>query len=257
MNVLIADNRRETREVVATHLADAGHQIFAAENGRDALALLHKHHPDLALLDLDLELPHISAFELARITRENSQFQNTRLVACSAGLPAAGWQEAAEAGFDFVLSKPIPRDTIDAVLEAPANSALSRASLDLRTRSAEIQKKSDALSLRAAAAQARAASVREKFGRIVTPNKLNLAVSKHARSNGYARVCFVVVKLEDDKVVHTGKHFSTVAAAKKFARTECNNGYFYSLNERQTAGRAELFPALEQVQHYLDFGSFS
>lgn len=134
--------------------------------------------------------------------------------------------------------------------------ALARASSKLQARSDEILKKSSALSKRSAAAQARATTLQQKHFRIVTPNKLNLAVSRYARVQGYSRVCFVVVKLEGGRVCHIGQHFPTTAAAKLYARSYGRNGYFYSLNQRQTPGQTELFPSLEQIQNYLDSGTF-
>jgi CheY-like chemotaxis protein len=254
MNVLIADDHHETREVIALHLKNAGHRILAAKDGKEALGLLEEHRPDVALLDLNL--PDISAFVIAKMTREKSDLKQTRLVAFSKDTDTACWDRAAEAGFDYVLNKPASPDQIDAFVCAPATDALLRASIDLRKRSAEILKKSESLSKRSAAARARVEHLRHSQFRIVTPNKLNLAVSKQARVLGYSRVCFVVVRLEAGQIAHTDQHFATASAAKHYARNHCQNGYFYALNQRQTANGTELFPSLEQVQNYLDHGSF-
>jgi DNA-binding response OmpR family regulator len=255
MNVLIADEHLTTRETVALHLKNAGHRVHAAKDGKEALGLLEEHRPDVALLDLNLL--DISAFAIAKLTRDKADFNHTRLVAFSGEMDTASWDRAAEAGFDYVLNKPVSPDQIDAFLRAPRPEDLFGASIALRKRSAEILKKSESLSKRAAAARARAGVLlgRNQF-RVVTPNKLNLAVSKHAKTFGYSRVCFVVVRLEAGQVAHTDQHFATASAAKHYARNHCQNGYFYTLNQRQTAKGTELFPSLEQVQNYLDHGSF-
>jgi CheY-like chemotaxis protein len=251
MNVLIADVHLETREVVSRHLGSSGHSIFAAKDGKEALNLLEAHAPGVMLLDLNL--PEISALELAKIARKTPGLSKTRLIALSGGGNTASLEQADEAGFDYILIKPATAAVIDAFVSAPPPDTLTRVCRDLLKRSDEILKKSESLSLRSARARQHAADIQVKNAlRIVTPNKLNLAVSKHARQQGYSRVCFVVVKIEAGRICHTGQHFPTVAAAKLYARSQCGGGYFYALNQRQTPGRTELFPSLEQVQYYLD-----
>jgi CheY-like chemotaxis protein len=255
MNVLIADDRLETRELVSQHVGLSGHRVFAAKNGKEAMNLLETHTPDVILLDLNL--PEISAFELVKIARKKPKLSRTRLVALSGSGDTIAIRRADEAGFDYIMDKSAPAAVIDAFISAPWPDALTRISYDLRRRSEEILKKSESLSLRCASARQRAAEIQENSLRIVTPNKLNLAISKYAKQYGYKRVCFVVVKIQAGRVYHTGQHFSTGRAAKLYARNQCGSGYFYSLNQRQASGRTELFPSLEQVQNYLDNGSFS
>ena len=62
-------------------LESEGVTVAAAENGADGLALIERTEPDLALVDLGL--PVMSGFELARRLRDQSPAVRTRLVALS------------------------------------------------------------------------------------------------------------------------------------------------------------------------------
>ena len=54
-SVLIVDQSEETREVLQTVLRRRGMQTFSASAADDGLQLAKTHHPDLIVLDLDIE----------------------------------------------------------------------------------------------------------------------------------------------------------------------------------------------------------
>lgn len=54
-SVLIVDCSEETREVLQTALERRGLRTFAACEARQGIALARKHHPDLIVLDLELD----------------------------------------------------------------------------------------------------------------------------------------------------------------------------------------------------------
>lgn len=66
MRIVIADDLRITRQVLAGYLRAQGHDVVGqAENGRDAIALCREHHPDLVTLDWAMN--HINGDEAARL----------------------------------------------------------------------------------------------------------------------------------------------------------------------------------------------
>lgn len=79
-----------------------------------ALAAAETFRADVALLDLGL--PDIDGFELARRLRENNHIDRIRLVAVSGYGQASDRQRTHEAGFDHHFTKPVALDALLAVL---------------------------------------------------------------------------------------------------------------------------------------------
>jgi hypothetical protein len=90
----------------------------------------------------------------------------------------------------------------------------------------------------------------------VTPQKLCLAVARHARNMGeFRRVCYVVVRIDEGKMEHVDNHFRTVKEAKKHARKLGLSGYFYPMYERE-AHKREFFPSARQILNFIARGAF-
>jgi DNA-binding response OmpR family regulator len=68
--VLVVDDDLTVRDVVRRYLELAGHQVFLAGNGEDALRWVVEHEPDLVVLDL--MLPGIDGLEVCRRLRRHS-----------------------------------------------------------------------------------------------------------------------------------------------------------------------------------------
>ena len=63
--ILIADDMRLVRVRCSRMLADHGHQVFEAENGREAVEIFKLRRPDAVLLDITMpELDGLAALEL-------------------------------------------------------------------------------------------------------------------------------------------------------------------------------------------------
>ncbi|MCA9981392.1 MAG: response regulator [Anaerolineales bacterium] len=64
MRVLIADDEALIRMGLKQMMQELGHMAFTANNGREALRMVHKHRPDLAILDI--EMPFSNGIETAK-----------------------------------------------------------------------------------------------------------------------------------------------------------------------------------------------
>lgn len=92
--------------------------------------------------------------------------------------------------------------------------------------------------------------------RNVTPQKLCLAVARHAKGLGqFRRVCYVVVSIDSGKIEHVDNHFRTATDAKKHARKFGLNGYFYPIYEQKNPTR-EFFPSANQIMKFISHGAF-
>ncbi len=67
MKVLIADDDRLVRTMLADLLGELGHQVVAAENGAEALSLCQREKPELVVLDL--LMPRLSGLDALRAMR--------------------------------------------------------------------------------------------------------------------------------------------------------------------------------------------
>ncbi len=105
LKVLIADDDRLVREMLADLLAEMGHAVVAAENGAEALDVCARETPDLLILDF--LMPKLSGLDALHALRERGvRAPAVLLTAISdASFRAV---EGAEA-VDVLLEKPVTR----------------------------------------------------------------------------------------------------------------------------------------------------
>jgi PAS domain S-box-containing protein len=102
--VVVVEDQPDARRMMQLLLESLGVSVFTAENGAEGAMLIKRVKPDLALVDLGL--PVMSGFDLARQLRHHGGARGTRLVALSGYGQDADVQAALEAGFDEHLTKP-------------------------------------------------------------------------------------------------------------------------------------------------------
>lgn len=100
--VYIEDNLDNLRLVEWVLEVTGRYQVLGATDGVAGLELVRQHHPQLVLLDLDL--PDLDGFELAR--RIRSEFQGIPLVAVSASVMRGERQRCLGAGCMAFVEKP-------------------------------------------------------------------------------------------------------------------------------------------------------
>jgi PAS domain S-box-containing protein len=113
--VLVVDDNEDARELLVRVLQSFGHQAFAAPDGGKALALANAVRPTLALLDIGL--PEMDGYELARRLRELDGLASLKVVAISGYGLDTDRARSASAGFDEHLVKPVTIEAIQSVLE--------------------------------------------------------------------------------------------------------------------------------------------
>ena len=113
--ILVVDDNQDVSETLTDLLEDAGHIVRSAHDGPDALRILDSFIPDLALLDIGL--PVMDGYELARRIRHRNELQNVLLVAVSGYGQEADRQRARQSGFVAHLVKPVDPDRLIAVVE--------------------------------------------------------------------------------------------------------------------------------------------
>jgi len=99
--ILVVDDERILRETLAESLEVEGFTVVQAADGREAVSLFRRSHPDLILLDL--MLPELSGTEVCRIIRAESGVPILMLTAKSAELDKV---VGLELGADDYVTKP-------------------------------------------------------------------------------------------------------------------------------------------------------
>lgn len=120
--VLIADDNVDAADMLAVLLRMSGLDVRVAHGGRAALALAAAYRPDIALLDIGM--PDLNGYEVARQFRSEPWGATTLLVALTGWGTLDDKQRAVEAGFDEHMTKPVDADALESLLQEHAAEAL-------------------------------------------------------------------------------------------------------------------------------------
>ena len=112
--ILLADDNADALESLATVLRLRGHEVFSAPNGAIALETAARHLPEVALLDIGM--PLIDGYEVARRIRAQEWGKGVTLVAVTGWGQESDRVRSQEAGFDTHLVKPLDLDKLTALL---------------------------------------------------------------------------------------------------------------------------------------------
>ena len=112
--VLIADDNADAAESLQMWLQMAGHDVQIALDGLRALAAVESFRPHVAFLDL--AMPGMNGFDVARRVREFPWGRAVVLVALTGWGHEEDRKRTADAGFDHHLTKPVDPDDIEALV---------------------------------------------------------------------------------------------------------------------------------------------
>ncbi len=108
--VVVVEDNADSNEMLCELLRRAGCECHSASNGPDGLELMAEVRPDVAIIDLGL--PGMDGFELARAIRSNPIHHHAYLIALTGYGQAADRARALKAGFDEHVVKPIGPETL-------------------------------------------------------------------------------------------------------------------------------------------------
>jgi CheY-like chemotaxis protein len=115
--ILVVDDKRSNAQSLEVLLRALGQEVYTAYDGKEALEMAREHRPDVILLDIGL--PIIDGYEVARRCREQPELQQTTLVAMTGYGQDSDRQRSHEAGFDAHLVKPVDLDNLLQLLSQP------------------------------------------------------------------------------------------------------------------------------------------
>ena len=117
-SILVVDDNVPGAKLLGRLLEKLGrHRVHLVHDGEAALEAVERLRPDLVLLDIGL--PKLDGYEVARRLRERSEFRDVLLVALTGYGTAEDRRRSIEAGFDDHLTKPPGVDLLRKVLAHP------------------------------------------------------------------------------------------------------------------------------------------
>ena len=108
--ILIAEDERDIRDLIAFTLRFAGYEVVTAANGEEAVELAPKENPDLILMDV--RMPRMTGYDACRILKANPEMKDLPIVFLSAKGQESEIQTGLEAGAEEYLLKPFAPDQL-------------------------------------------------------------------------------------------------------------------------------------------------
>jgi CheY-like chemotaxis protein/anti-sigma regulatory factor (Ser/Thr protein kinase) len=113
-NIVLVEDHDDSRELLKALLETKGYSVSEAADGHAALEAIRTSTPDVALVDIGL--PGMDGYELARIIRQDPAFKDLVLVALTGYGRDADVKRAKETGFNHHLTKPVGPDVLEGLL---------------------------------------------------------------------------------------------------------------------------------------------
>jgi CheY-like chemotaxis protein len=108
--ILIAEDERDIRDLIAFTLRFAGYEVLTANNGEEAVQMTQKELPDLVLTDV--RMPKMTGYEACKQIKADPRTQHIPVVFLSAKGQEAEVQSGMAAGADEYLLKPFAPDQL-------------------------------------------------------------------------------------------------------------------------------------------------
>lgn len=112
--ILLVEDHPMNRDMLARRLRRRGFHMLEAIDGIQGLAAARQYHPDLILLDISI--PEIDGYEVARRLRADPQTAGIPIVALTAHALAEDRQRALDAGCDEYTTKPVDFKALLAII---------------------------------------------------------------------------------------------------------------------------------------------
>lgn len=130
--ILVVDDDRNLRKIIATNLELAGYDVTAAANGEEALMALEQFQPDLVILDV--MMPAMDGYEVARRIRSHPVNARVPIIMLTAKSEVEDKISGFDAGADDYITKPFGPQELLARVKAKIRRVQVDSSLSPLTR---------------------------------------------------------------------------------------------------------------------------
>lgn len=108
--ILLVEDNEINQEVAIGQLEDAHLFVDVAENGADAVRMVHENEYDAVLMDM--QMPVMDGVEATKIIRSEAKFRDLPIIAMTANAMAADREKCLSAGMNDHIAKPIDPDQL-------------------------------------------------------------------------------------------------------------------------------------------------
>lgn len=115
ISILVVDDDPNSRDIIRTYLESCGYTVATASDGKEALAKLEEVQP--AIILLDVMMPGMDGWEVARIVKGHPNYRDVRVIMVTARSDFSDKHEGLRAGADDYLVKPIKLEELGARVE--------------------------------------------------------------------------------------------------------------------------------------------
>ena len=112
--ILVVDDNTDAADSLAMLLQLSDHETVTAYSGPEALEVARRIRPHAVFLDIGL--PGMNGYEVAKALRADPSFSGTSLVALTGWGGESDQQRALDSGFDHHLTKPVAFDKVSELL---------------------------------------------------------------------------------------------------------------------------------------------
>jgi signal transduction histidine kinase len=116
LKILIVDDNVIVADALGWMLEEMGYPYEMVHDGRQAIETATRLRPDVVLLDIGL--PGMDGYEVCRALRAQEIFQSTIIIAQTGWGQDKDKAKATEAGFDYHLTKPVPMEDLERLLQS-------------------------------------------------------------------------------------------------------------------------------------------
>lgn len=116
LRIVVVEDNDDVREMLQSVLEFHGHQVTPVDSGERGIETIIGARPDLAVVDIGL--PDISGYDVARAVREKQQMPPPYMIAMTGFGQEKDREAALKAGFNQHLTKPVDVDRLKSVLAA-------------------------------------------------------------------------------------------------------------------------------------------
>lgn len=108
--IMLIDDSRTIRRSAETMLNSEGCEVITANDGFEALALIHRHEPDLIFVDI--MMPRLDGYQTCAIIKNNARFRSVPVIMLTSKDGLFDKARGRIVGSDHYLTKPFTRDEL-------------------------------------------------------------------------------------------------------------------------------------------------
>lgn len=123
LTILAVEDDRLERSFLEAHIRECGHEMLAAENGREALEIMKHNKDGIDVVLMDRMMPVMDGLNAVRRMKDDPALRKIPVIMVTGASSKKHMQEGLEAGVFYYLTKPVDQDVLRSVLIAATREA--------------------------------------------------------------------------------------------------------------------------------------